>query len=104
VASPSEPGLENVAPGPEAWPILLIDATELPEWKLILLTAMTVTIVLSAHWHSSVAARAEVRARYFPSRWRRFLSYVLRHQFHYARQVPLLILFVIASVVVVVWL
>jgi hypothetical protein len=96
--------LQGPVSSPNSWTAILADASGLPEWTLILLTAMTVTVVTSAHWHSAAAAWAEVRARQFPSRWRRVLSYVLRHQFHYARRVPMLIVFVLASVVAVVCL
>lgn len=74
---------------------------ELPAWKLLLLVTMTLTVVAAAHWHSFVAARREVSDRSLPTRRQRLLSYIMRHQLHYMRQVPLMVVFVIASVVVV---
>jgi hypothetical protein len=75
--------------------------TELLQWKVTLLVAMTLVVVVSAHWHSFRAASEEVRAKRLPTRWRQVLSYVVRHELHYAKQVPLLILFVVSSVLVV---
>lgn len=78
-----------------------LDPAELPRWKIALLVAMTMVVVASAHWHSFRAASDEVRAKRLPTRWRQVLSYVLRHELHYAKQVPLMVLFVVSSVVVV---
>ena len=76
-------------------------AAGLPQWKVVLLFAMTLVVVASAHVHSFRSAWPEMRARNLPSAWRRALSYIVRHEVHYARQVPLMILFVASSVVVV---
>lgn len=73
----------------------------LPTWKLMVLVAMTLTVVFAAHWHSAVAARREVAARDLPTRRQRWLSYLVRHQLHYMRQVPLMVFFVLSSVIVV---
>lgn len=77
------------------------DTAGLPEWKVSLLLAMTLVVVMSAHWHSYCAARREVKARDLPTRLGRILSYVARHEIHYVKQVPLMMFFVAASVVVV---
>lgn len=73
----------------------------LPEWKVSLLVAMTLVVVASAHWHSFRAARREVKASELPTRWRRILSYLARHELHYVKQVPLMIFFVTSSAVVI---
>jgi hypothetical protein len=72
----------------------------LPEWKIALLMSMTLVVIASAHWHSFREAWAEMQARNLPTRWRQVLSYVARHELHYAKQVPLMVLFVLSSVVV----
>lgn len=77
------------------------ETAQLPEWKIALLIATTTIVVASAHWHSFRAAKREVRAKNLPTRWRQVLSYVARHELHYAKQVPLMILFIVSSVVVV---
>ena len=76
-------------------------ADALPEWKVSLLTVMTIAVVLAAHWHSFRAARADLRAAKPERAWRRVLIYLLRHELHYLRQVPLLVFYVVASVFVV---
>lgn len=72
-----------------------------PEWKSLVLTAMTLTVVMAAHWHSYRAARADLRSRRPKAAWRVLATYLWRHELHYLRQVPILVFFVLASVAVV---
>ena len=72
-----------------------------PEWKTVVLTAMTLTVVLAAHWHSYRAARADLRRRRPKAAWRVLATSLWRHELHSLRQVPLLVFFVLASVAVV---
>ena len=79
-------------------------AAGLPEWKTILLVSMTLIVIAASHVHSARAAWAEMRSKHLPSRWRQVISFVARHEYHYGKRVPLMIVFVIVSVAVVVQL
>jgi hypothetical protein len=76
-------------------------ASGMAEWKLILLIAMTFIAIGAAHVHSARRAFADVRGRPDRPRWRTALAYLGRHEVYYAKQIPLLIFFVLCSVAVV---
>jgi hypothetical protein len=76
----------------------------LPEWKQTVLVTITLIVIAAAHVHSARQAWSEMRQRELPTRWRRALSYVARHELHYAKRVPLLIFFVVVAVIVIVTL
>ena len=78
--------------------------TGLPDWKITLLVTMTLVVLAAAHAHSARQAWSEMRAKDLPTRWRKALSYMVRHEFHYAKRVPLLIAFVLVAAIVVVYL
>lgn len=73
----------------------------MPMWKVALLISMTVTVVLASHFHSAREAWAGMQAREIPTRWRRVLSYLGRHEVAYAKRVPMMVAFVIVSSAVV---
>ena len=75
--------------------------TGLPEWKVLLLATLTLVVIAAARVHSARQAWSEMRWRALPSRWRRAFSYVARHELHYAKRIPMLLAFVLVSVLVV---
>jgi hypothetical protein len=77
-------------------------AAGLPDWKLTLLVTMTLMVVAAAHVHSARAAWREMRQKQLPTIGRQVLSYLVRHEKHYVKHVPMMIMFVLAAVVVVV--
>lgn len=79
-----------------------LEDSGLPEWKTTLLVTLTLVVIAAAHVHSARQAWSEMRARELPTRWRMALSYLARHEWHYAKRIPMLIAFVLVAIVVVV--
>lgn len=73
----------------------------LPEWKVTLLVTLTLVVIAASHVHSARRAWSEMRAKDLPTRWRKTLSYLARHELHYAKQIPILVAFVVVAVIVV---